>query len=169
VQSPQILPNLPQHRIPELPDTDNWTLMLSDGRVEVTLDRASIRGLPHADLVDSFTCLEGWSTAPLSWRGVTLRDLFNFLPSMAAGPYLAISVPDTCTVISVRDLTASALLADALDGADLPTEHGGPYRLVVPGGVCFESVKWVQRIERCDSDQRPGARRRSGLSNAQLT
>jgi len=152
---------LPLHPMPELPDAQSWVLTLADGSREVTLDRAALAALPHVDLVDSFTCLEGWTVGPLAWRGVLLGELLAELPSMAAGPYLAVSAPDTCAVLAVSDLPADCLLAERLNGAPLPSEHGGPYRLIVPGGVCFESVKWVQRIERCDTNERDSARSRA--------
>jgi DMSO/TMAO reductase YedYZ molybdopterin-dependent catalytic subunit len=154
------LPSLPLHPTPTLPDAEDWTLVLSDGETELAMDRADVQALPHLDVVDSFTCLEGWSTAPIGWRGVPLVELFRRLPALALGPYLAVSAPDTSTIISVSDLPEDGLLADTLNGAPLPAAHGGPYRLIVPGGVCFESVKWVQRIERCDSPSRAGARSR---------
>jgi DMSO/TMAO reductase YedYZ molybdopterin-dependent catalytic subunit len=42
-----------------------------------------------------------------------------------------------------------ALLALELDGDPLPVEHGGPARLVpaTAESDCWESVKWMARIE----------------------
>jgi DMSO/TMAO reductase YedYZ molybdopterin-dependent catalytic subunit len=151
---------LPLHPTPALPDLDDWLLVLSDGETEIALNRADIRALAHTDVIDRFTCLEGWTTAPLGWRGVRLEELFRRLPTLARGPYLAVSAPDTCSVISTSDLPIESILADTLDGNALPIAHGGPYRMIVPGGVCFESVKWVPRIERCDTASRAGARSR---------
>jgi DMSO/TMAO reductase YedYZ molybdopterin-dependent catalytic subunit len=152
---------LPIHPTPELPDQKSWAVTLADGAAEIALDADVFAALPHVDLVDDFTCLEGWSVESLAWRGVRLADLLAKLPSMASGPYLAASAPDTCAVIALSDLAAETILADGLNGAPLPRAHGGPYRLVVPGGVCFESVKWVQRLERCDTDERDTARSRA--------
>ena len=39
------------------------------------------------------------------------------------------------------------LLADRVNGAPLPPEHGFPLRLVVPGFYGTNSVKWLTRIE----------------------
>jgi len=39
------------------------------------------------------------------------------------------------------------LLAWAMDGADLPADHGFPLRAVVPGWVGSSSIKWLGRIE----------------------
>ncbi|MBX5458650.1 MAG: molybdopterin-dependent oxidoreductase [Thermogemmatispora sp.] len=39
-----------------------------------------------------------------------------------------------------------ALLCDRLNGALLTREHGAPWRLLVPGGKCYTSVKWVDTL-----------------------
>jgi DMSO/TMAO reductase YedYZ molybdopterin-dependent catalytic subunit len=45
------------------------------------------------------------------------------------------------------ETATQALLALELDGRPLPLEHGGPVRLLVRGGDCFTSVKWLDRLE----------------------
>lgn len=40
-----------------------------------------------------------------------------------------------------------ALLCNRLNGAPLTQEHGAPWRLVISGGACFTSVKWVSMLE----------------------
>ncbi|MDE3078232.1 MAG: molybdopterin-dependent oxidoreductase, partial [Chloroflexota bacterium] len=40
-----------------------------------------------------------------------------------------------------------ALLCDRLNGQALSVEHGAPWRMVVPGAECFNSVKWVTDLE----------------------
>jgi DMSO/TMAO reductase YedYZ molybdopterin-dependent catalytic subunit len=40
-----------------------------------------------------------------------------------------------------------ALLALRLGEDALPSEHGGPVRLVVPGGDCWTSIKWLDHLE----------------------
>jgi DMSO/TMAO reductase YedYZ molybdopterin-dependent catalytic subunit len=43
-------------------------------------------------------------------------------------------------------LRPEVLVAYAMNGAPIPTEHGGPLRLVVPGWYGMASVKWLTRI-----------------------
>jgi DMSO/TMAO reductase YedYZ molybdopterin-dependent catalytic subunit len=40
-----------------------------------------------------------------------------------------------------------ALLAIRLYEGAVPSEHGGPVRLVVPGGQCFMNIKWLDHLE----------------------
>ena len=52
------------------------------------------------------------------------------------------------------------VLADTLDGAPLPPEHGGPLRLVVPRQLGYKNVKWVVR----DRDHRQARARVLGAA-----
>jgi DMSO/TMAO reductase YedYZ molybdopterin-dependent catalytic subunit len=46
-----------------------------------------------------------------------------------------------------RAREAGALLAYAMNGESLPTQHGHPLRLVVPGWYAVASVKWLTSIQ----------------------
>ena len=137
--------SLPVHGIPNLPDPQDWQLVVHSGDRAVTLDIRAVERLPHAELMDTFTCLAGWTAGPLRWRGVRLSTLLKELGGARDG-WIAVSAPDFCSVLPLAHLPAETLLADALDDRPLPREHGGPFRLIVPDGICYQSVKWVQRI-----------------------
>ncbi|HSR41843.1 MAG TPA: sulfite oxidase, partial [Longimicrobiales bacterium] len=62
------------------------------------------------------------------------------LPGGERGPY-ARSLP----LDVARD--PDVLVAWAMDGEPLRTEHGAPLRLVVPGWYAMASVKWLVRVE----------------------
>jgi DMSO/TMAO reductase YedYZ molybdopterin-dependent catalytic subunit len=64
--------------------------------------------------------------------------------------------PDYTTNLLLGDLRdEEALLALKHDGADLPAEHGGPCRLVVPKLYFWKSAKWVRGFEVLDHNS-PG-------------
>jgi DMSO/TMAO reductase YedYZ molybdopterin-dependent catalytic subunit len=137
---------LPVHGMPNLPDPQDWQLVIHSGDRAVTFDTEAVARLPHAEEVDTFTCLAGWTAGPLRWRGVRLSILLEGLGG-SRDRWIAVSAPDFCSVLPLTLLPAETLLADALDDRPLPPEHGGPFRLIVPNGICYQSVKWVQRIE----------------------
>ena len=54
-------------------------------------------------------------------------------------------------LVQVYDLSQEGvLLALKHDGLDLPVEHGGPCRLVVPKLYFWKSAKWVRAFEFLD-------------------
>lgn len=110
------------------------------------LPSAALGHLPRTRLAERFSCEEGWSVDGLTWEGIPLAAVLapcQPLPEarfvrVHAGPYW-ISLPLAAC--------ESALLCDRLNGEPLAREHGAPWRLVVPGGACFTSVKWVSTLE----------------------
>jgi len=52
------------------------------------------------------------------------------------------SIPASTAFDRRRDV----LLAYEMNGRDLPTDHGYPLRVVVPGTVGARQVKWLRRI-----------------------
>ena len=60
-------------------------------------------------------------------------------------------MPDPKTPAEISDLLQEdALLAIRHDGEDLPIEHGGPCRMVVPKLYFWKSAKWVRSFEVMD-------------------
>lgn len=91
------------------------------------------------------------------WTGVPLREVLErarlepgavevvFAGADAAAPHaFERSLP------VARALDPDVLLAFAMNGAPLPTHHGAPLRLVVPGAYGMASVKWLARIAAVD-------------------
>jgi DMSO/TMAO reductase YedYZ molybdopterin-dependent catalytic subunit len=59
--------------------------------------------------------------------------------------------PDYTTNLLLSELNVEdALLALTHDGADLPPDHGGPCRLVVPRLYFWKSAKWIRGLEFLD-------------------
>jgi DMSO/TMAO reductase YedYZ molybdopterin-dependent catalytic subunit len=107
-----------------------------------------------------------WSVgavANLRFGGVRLRDVVDHLkPTIDPRAKFVTAegrdVPGNPTIaaksdaadfehsIPLADALEHALLADTLNGEPLPTVHGGPLRLVVPGYYGTMHVKWVSRL-----------------------
>jgi DMSO/TMAO reductase YedYZ molybdopterin-dependent catalytic subunit len=120
----------------------------------VELDAASLQNLPRVDLVADFHCVAGWTARGLRWEGVRLRDVYETLvarePAAAAAitHIRAVGRDGWRAVLVLEDaLTDDVLIADRLDGAPLPVEHGGPLRLVSASQYGYKSVKHLCRIE----------------------
>ena len=94
------------------------------------------------------------------WTGVLLADLLERASPFAGSTVVNISsldddaddgsrrvfptLPRTYGLDFLR--STGALLAFAMNGQPIPSEHGGPYRLIVPGISAGYSRKWVKRI-----------------------
>ena len=113
------------------------------------LDAASLSRLPRREIVVDFHCVAGWSARDLRWEGVRLRDLYEMVePALEATHLRACGRDGYRAVLVLEDaLGDDVLIADRLDGDPLPSEHGGPWRLVSASQYGYKSVKHLHRIE----------------------
>lgn len=122
---------------------------------EVTLRWADLDRFEVVEKVVTLTCVSnpvgGNLISNAAWTGYRVRDLLA-----AAGLHtdadmvLSTSVDGFTAGTPVGALTdgRDALLAVGMNGAPLPTEHGYPARLVVPGLYGYVSAtKWVTDLE----------------------
>ena len=140
---------LPEHPVPETARRMARRLELKiDGLVEALriLSTANLARLARVEVTTPFECEEGWEVRNLTWRGIRLNDVLALgVPSREAR-WVRVSSGDYAVPLALVD-AEQALLAEELNGQPLGLEHGGPWRLVVTGGVCFTSVKWVDHLE----------------------
>jgi DMSO/TMAO reductase YedYZ molybdopterin-dependent catalytic subunit len=159
--SPFITPNGQFYRVdtallvPQV-DPTNWTLRIHGmvaREVTITFDQ-----LLHRPLIEDYLTLccvsnpvDGPYVGNAKWLGASLAALLREArPKSGADQLLATSVDGFTSgsplsvVLDGRD----ALVAVAMNGAALPTAHGFPARLVVPGLYGYVSAcKWVVDLE----------------------
>ncbi len=120
----------------------------------VKLDAAALQSLPRVDLTAGFHCVAGWTARGLHWEGVRLRDIYETVlarepaAARAISHIRAVGRDGWRAVLVLEDALADdVLIADRLDGAPLPIEHGGPFRLVSASQYGYKSVKHLCRME----------------------
>jgi DMSO/TMAO reductase YedYZ molybdopterin-dependent catalytic subunit len=127
----------------------SWTLKV-DGLVgrPLTLTYREVKGLPSVVSVSDFHCVTGWTKFGNRWEGVAFETIQEMAEPLNNARYVIfLCEGDYTTSLPLEDLNREGiLLAYRLDGRDLPLEHGGPLRLVVPHKYAYKSAKWVRRI-----------------------
>lgn len=138
-------------------DKNDWSLQirgLADGKV---WNWEEFNKLPMTDFIVDIHCVTKWSKLGSVWRGVSFDEIFKLVhPKPEAKYVIAYSYDGYSTNIPVKDLThGQAIIAVSYDGKDIPPEHGGPVRIVLPHLYFWKSAKWLKEIEFVEKDS-PG-------------
>jgi DMSO/TMAO reductase YedYZ molybdopterin-dependent catalytic subunit len=140
---------LPNHPIPDEVQRRIGTARLCvDGLVarSITLEASDLLNLPRARRAEPFTCEEGWTVPGTRWRGLVLADVLALARPLTEARYVRVCSGDYAVPVPLSEAN-TALLCEVLNDEPLTLEHGAPWRLLVPQGRCFTSVKWVDRLE----------------------
>lgn len=141
----------------------------------LSLSLAHLRAMPAARAVVTLECAgngragleppvpgEQWALGAVStaeWTGVPLTEVLSLAGVQAGAEHVVFSGADGGPVDG-RDSWAwferglplhaaghaGAILAYAMNGEELPVQHGYPLRLIVPGWYGVASVKWLTGI-----------------------
>jgi DMSO/TMAO reductase YedYZ molybdopterin-dependent catalytic subunit len=134
-------------------DTESWTFRCF-GLVgeEVSWTWKEFLDLPRVEVTSDIHCVTRWSRFDNRWEGVAVSEILRRVsvrPEAVA--VMAYTEEGYTTNVPLAELAAAdALLAFKHDGQDLPREHGGPCRLVVPKLYFWKSAKWVRAFEFLD-------------------
>jgi len=169
---------LTHYDIPEV-DAGSWRLEV-DGLVEQSLSLSldDLRARPSAETAVTLECagngralldphvvsqpwlLEAVGTA--RWQGVPLASILEEAGVRDGAAEVLFTGLDRgveggeeqayARSLSLEEaLRGEVLLAYAVNGSDLPPQHGFPLRLVVPGWYGMTSVKWLARVTVLDT------------------
>jgi DMSO/TMAO reductase YedYZ molybdopterin-dependent catalytic subunit len=140
-------------------------VILSDWALEVgglvrrpgSYDLPALRALPSETRAITLECIangvNGHLISTAVWRGVRLETLLAARGGVAPeGKHVLFTSADGYqSSLPLADLLAvGTLLAWEMNGQPLPTHHGFPLRVVVPGRFGEQSAKWLTRVEIVD-------------------
>ncbi len=153
--------------------TDRWTLTVAGGvRTERSFGLDDLAGLDQVTIPAVLQCSGngrslfsptipgvGWvkgAVGNAEWSGVRLADLLDragVAPGMAHvhlhgadGPPMPRNPPYLRSLPLDRATASTTILATQMNGEPLPTLHGGPVRLVVPGWCGNHWIKWLRTL-----------------------
>jgi DMSO/TMAO reductase YedYZ molybdopterin-dependent catalytic subunit len=108
--------------------------------------------LPRVEIVSDVHCVTHWSLLDSRWEGVHIKEVLKHVRIKPEAIAVMVHAhPDYTTNLALKDLMDDdVLLAIRHNGRDLPAEHGGPCRLVVPKLYFWKSAKWVRGFEFMD-------------------
>jgi DMSO/TMAO reductase YedYZ molybdopterin-dependent catalytic subunit len=111
------------------------------------LSRAQLQALPQYTHSLPIACREGWSTTQ-RWTGVRLRDLAALIGEHGA-PVVAMQSLDGAVATLAANQVADerSLLALDVNGVPLSFDHGYPARVIVPGTIAVNCLKWIESLE----------------------
>ncbi|HZI73060.1 MAG TPA: sulfite oxidase-like oxidoreductase [Gemmatimonadales bacterium] len=121
-------------------------------RQPVTWSWSEFLALPRFEVTSDIHCVTRWSRFDNRWEGVSIAEVLRRVEPLPEARAVVIHAdPDYTTNLLLSELNVEdALLALKHDGADLPADHGGPSRLVVPRLYFWKSAKWVRALEFLD-------------------
>lgn len=114
--------------------------------VEQSLQPADLQGLPRIDFTGGMTCNEAGRKPDRHWTGIPLRALMLMSGADPNLHYINVSCGPYGAAVGI-ERADDVLLADLVDGEPITLEQGGPWRLIIPEGRNYDSVKWVDTIE----------------------
>ena len=141
------------------PDVGSWQLRVH-GMVdrEVTLTFDELISLPLIDSYVTIACVSnpvgGDLVGNAKWTGVRLNEVLDMAGVKAGATQIVPRSVDgwaagfPTTWVTAPDRPRDAIIAVKMNGAPLPSEHGFPARLIVPGLYGYVSAtKWLSEIE----------------------
>ena len=142
-------------------DIQQWRLVV-DGLVEhpLTLSYAELLQRPQVEMVATLECignpLGGEQIGTARWTGIPVHELLKEAGIDGRGIDLVLfgadGYSDSFPVSRVQH--KDILLAVRMNGVPLPTDHGYPARVIVPGLYGVKNVKWLTKLEVVDYDYR---------------
>jgi hypothetical protein len=125
-----------------------------------------ILNLSNYEKVVTLDCVEGWSVRAL-WGGVLARDLLkNIVIKPEAKTIIFYAADGYSTSFPFEYImNNNIILADKLNGVELPSERGFPLQLVAEQKWGYKWIKWITKIELSSDTNYKGFWESRGYNN----
>lgn len=105
--------------------------------------------------VSDFHCVTGWSVYNNTWEGIPLKEMLGMAGVKSAAKSAIFYSGDGVYTsgITLEQLAKDdVMIAVMHDGKPIPSDLGGPVRLIMPKMYAYKSVKWLNRIELIEGE-----------------
>ena len=148
-------------------DSDTWEFTVT-GAVDDELSYSwdEFLDLPSETQRQDFHCVTGWSRFDNEFAGVTFPELAERAGVRDDAVHVLFdALDDYTTNLPLEECTREEVLfAYDLDDQPLPSDHGGPLRVVTPHKYAYKGAKWVTGVEFL-TEPRRGYWEKRGYSN----
>lgn len=143
------------YTVAPIPCADNTWRFSVGGLVDkpLTYRWEEFVALPRRVQVSDFHCVEGWSVKNVTYEGIPLAWLLDAAVVQPAAGYVKLLSGDgvyTDALSLDQARLDDVMVALLIDGRPIPSDLGGPARLVVPQMYAYKSVKWLVAVQLTD-------------------
>ena len=137
----------------------DWRLTV-DGMVArpAAFSLADLKSFPSSSQITHLACEEGWSYIA-EWRGVPLAHILNLvgtLPQARFVVYRSIQTDWWDSLDMADALHPQTVVANGMNGGELPVPFGGPLRMRVPRQLGYKNIKFLTQLTVTDNLKRFG-------------
>ncbi len=131
--------------------SDNWQFRIF-GLVDNprTLTWSEFLDMPRKVQVSNFYCITGWTVYNATFEGIPLAQLLAGAGVQPEARFVKLYSGDgiyTSALSLEQARMKDVMVAVLLDGEPIPSDLGGPARLIVPEMYAYKGVKWLNAIE----------------------
>jgi len=152
---------------PSLARYPQWILEISGSvRSPAQLTLLQLKQLGGEEIIADFHCVTRWSRYDLHWKGIPFQKIIDYAKPSDSAQFVIFHSFDkyTANVPLGELLKPNVIVAYELEGSQIPPEHGGPIRMIIPQLYGWKSAKFLTGIEFSEKDK-PGFWEVRGYSN----
>ena len=133
---------------------DEWSFTIQ-GEVDrpVSWPWADFLALSSETITVDIHCVTKWSKLDTTWTGVSVDTLLEGIDTEAAYVTAWCDGGYTTNLPLEHIRNGQAWVVWTHEGKPLPSDHGGPVRLLVPHLYFWKSAKWVTQLTLLDHDE----------------
>lgn len=106
--------------------------------------------IPRKVQVSNFHCITGWNVYDVTYEGILLSQLLALAKVKPDARYVKMYSADgvyTSALSLEQAHLPDVMVVVLMDGKPIPSDLGGPARLIVPQMYAYKGVKWLNAVE----------------------